>query len=205
MDCVGMLRPGKAIATRFAGVVFRSRLEANAALLLTSIGIRWQYERTSFLLNTGDHFAPDFQGEQLGLWFETRGYLDPAGDRQIRGFASMIHEGRLGSDDFLVVGPGEARFFESHDRGFSADSPAMLARCLECGGHYFMGESGDYTCRGCGTGGGDGHVRDSRWLLGIVRGVITIDGLPTPKWIQIRRELELLPPSSTGDSMKLGF
>jgi hypothetical protein len=49
-----------AIETSYAGVRFRSRLEARWALFLDALNIRWEYEPEAFRLTEGDCYTPDF-------------------------------------------------------------------------------------------------------------------------------------------------
>ena len=65
----------KAIDTRYAGHLFRSRLEARWAVFFDHLGIPWQYESEGFQLPDGTHYLPDFllqtpQGERR--WVEVK-------------------------------------------------------------------------------------------------------------------------------------
>lgn len=48
------------IETRYAGCVFRSRLEARWAVFFNRLGIRWEYEPQGYVLN-GRPYLPDFK------------------------------------------------------------------------------------------------------------------------------------------------
>ena len=66
----------KAIETRYADCLFRSRLEARWAVFFTEIGIPWKFEPEGFALTNGrrylpDFFLPKFCGER-GLWVEVK-------------------------------------------------------------------------------------------------------------------------------------
>jgi hypothetical protein len=50
----------KAIETRYAGRLFRSRLEARCAVFLTALGCKWEYEPEGFELPSG-YYLPDFK------------------------------------------------------------------------------------------------------------------------------------------------
>lgn len=63
----------KAIPTRYAGHLFRSRLEADYACTFDSIGIAWQYETEGFELSNGMLYLPDFYLPQIRAWVEVKG------------------------------------------------------------------------------------------------------------------------------------
>jgi hypothetical protein len=54
----------KAIETEYAGVRFRSRLEARWAVFFDALGIRWEYEPEAFELSDGTRYLPDFRLHQ---------------------------------------------------------------------------------------------------------------------------------------------
>jgi hypothetical protein len=67
----------RAIDTRYAGRLFRSRLEARYAVLFDALGIKWDYEPEGFVLDDGSRYLPDFwlhsptsPGE--GFWVEIK-------------------------------------------------------------------------------------------------------------------------------------
>lgn len=61
----------KAIETRYAGCLFRSRLEARWAVFLDALGIRWDYEPQGFVLD-GVHYLPDFFLHRQQCWLEIK-------------------------------------------------------------------------------------------------------------------------------------
>lgn len=61
----------RALDTRFAGDLFRSRLEARYAVLFKGLEIDYQYEPEGFDLD-GDFYLPDFKLTRLGLWAEVK-------------------------------------------------------------------------------------------------------------------------------------
>ena len=73
----------KPIETRYAGRLFRSRLEARWAVFFDALGIRWDYEREGYELN-GIRFLPDFWLEHVtlrsetvsGVWVEIKPTMD---------------------------------------------------------------------------------------------------------------------------------
>ena len=51
----------KAIDTKYAGHLFRSRLEARWAVFFDCLGIHWEYEPEGYVLPDGVHYLPDFR------------------------------------------------------------------------------------------------------------------------------------------------
>jgi hypothetical protein len=62
-----------AIPTTYAGVTFRSRLEARWATFLDSHHITWQYEPETITLPSGAVYVPDLWLPELGTWIEVKG------------------------------------------------------------------------------------------------------------------------------------
>lgn len=65
----------KPIPTRYAGYLFRSRLEARWAVFFQVLGLRWQYEVEGLDLD-GVHYLPDFKitsrNGRLVQWVEVK-------------------------------------------------------------------------------------------------------------------------------------
>lgn len=87
----GVIRPGKSIPTEFRGIKFRSRLEANVAQFLLDIGLEYEYEAKSFLVD-GEHYCPDFYIPCMQQFIEVRGYESEASERTLD-FFSRSEEG----------------------------------------------------------------------------------------------------------------
>src|SRR5690606_12205441 len=69
-----MMARAKVIETVYAGIRFRSRLEARWAVFFDEIDIPWEYEPESFALRDGA-YMPDFRlGDFRGgpVWFEVK-------------------------------------------------------------------------------------------------------------------------------------
>jgi hypothetical protein len=56
-----MVKAIKAIDTRYAGHLFRSRLEARWAVFFDQIGLRWEYEPEGYVISDGTRYLPDFR------------------------------------------------------------------------------------------------------------------------------------------------
>lgn len=66
-----------AIPTLYRGTQFRSKTEARCAVLLDSLGIRWQYEPCMFTLPDGG-YRPDFWLIEPRQWLEIKGPQPPS-------------------------------------------------------------------------------------------------------------------------------
>lgn len=62
----------RAIATRYKGYKFRSRLEARWAVFFDHLGIRWDYESEGFELGNGLRYLPDFWLPDWDIWLEIK-------------------------------------------------------------------------------------------------------------------------------------
>lgn len=62
----------RAIPTTYAGVSFRSRLEARWATFFDALGIRWEYEAEGYEYESW-RYLPDFWLPDLGYWCEVKG------------------------------------------------------------------------------------------------------------------------------------
>lgn len=61
----------KAIQTRYKGYRFRSRLEARWAVFFDALGIKWEYEKEGYKLESG-LYLPDFWLPQVSMWAEVK-------------------------------------------------------------------------------------------------------------------------------------
>lgn len=66
----------KAIPTVYCGTKFRSRLEADWAATMDSVGLEWQYEIEGFQLSDGSWYLPDFYLPSAKAWMEVKGDHD---------------------------------------------------------------------------------------------------------------------------------
>lgn len=72
----------KAIETKYAGCLFRSRLEARWAVVFDRLGIRWEYEPEGFELDD-TRYLPDFRLPGMGgLFVEVKSSLENPSDFQ---------------------------------------------------------------------------------------------------------------------------
>lgn len=132
----------RAIPTLYEGVEYRSRLEADTAMLLDKLKIPHAYEPKSYLLKVGGHYRPDFAlwgGEQI---LEVRGYANAKGNAQIVGMCDEVFEGRHGSVGYFVLRTDDlgrataaTHFGHPHlpDRWASIGSYWAFEACERCG------------------------------------------------------------------------
>ena len=62
----------KAIETRYAGLRFRSRVEARWAIFFDACALEYEYEKEAYVLHCG-LYLPDFWLSTLGCWVEIKG------------------------------------------------------------------------------------------------------------------------------------
>jgi hypothetical protein len=118
----------KPIPTRYAGRLFRSRLEARFAVFFNALGIDWDYEPEGFALKAG-WYLPDFYLPNLdgGTWIEVK----PWGKGHYFGWGCgpALEDKRL--DEFADL---NERFFVAHglpdpnnsSGWFGYESPGLL-------------------------------------------------------------------------------
>lgn len=67
-----MARDIEARQTRYNGVTFRSKLEAQWAVFWDELGVKWEYEPETFKFRDGKQYTPDFWIVDLALWVEIK-------------------------------------------------------------------------------------------------------------------------------------
>lgn len=178
----------KAIPTFYKGVQFKSRMEAQCAVLFDKLGWTWEYEKYSLMLPSGTSFIPDFWIEGQWLLVECRGYKSDRGDQQIQEFAAMLaarNERRVGIGlapelelpnhngefyDFLVIGPDRCSLYKRE----WAPTAAIFCTCV-CG-KWQLAHGGD-ACQECLEVSGwlDG---DRSFQLTVKAGRLLLNGQP---------------------------
>lgn len=164
----------QAIPTEYAGVLFRSRLEAKWAEFFDDHGIAWAYEEQSFDLGDSVLYLPDFWLPEIRVFFEVKGVWNYSDVEKVRRLAhAMDPEGDwtpgVGwNADFPQVMVGmspvgvsfAAVSWKLHPMAWAPDS--RFRRCARCAKFTPSLVSGDWTCRACGESGrsmgfGTGH------------------------------------------------
>lgn len=97
------------LETLYAGVRFRSRLEARWAVYFDALGIAWEYEKEGYDLGGGLRYLPDFWLPQVRMWAEVkpREFSDVELDKARR----LVDV--TGWDCLLLVGVPEARTYDA--------------------------------------------------------------------------------------------
>lgn len=70
-----MARDIEAIRTKYNGVIFRSRLEAQWAVFWDELGVKWEYEPLTFKFPDGKQYTPDFWIADLAFTSLQSGYF----------------------------------------------------------------------------------------------------------------------------------
>lgn len=86
----------KAVPTTYAGIEFRSRLEARTAMLLNQHQLDWHYEAEAFELSDGTRYMPDFWLPKIGTYIEVKGQNVPGVEKAERFAADLTGENGRG-------------------------------------------------------------------------------------------------------------
>lgn len=165
-------RPLQAIPTLYKGIQLKSRMEAQVALLLDTLGWKWQYEPFSIMLPNGTAYTPDFLIEGHRFIIECRGYESDKGERQIDGFAGLVTARTGDYERYLVIREGQAQVTEWGGRTTNG-SVAFCARCRM----WFIGEQDAPKCPYCSDLSFDEMTIESR------QGQLLILGrIPSQHW-----------------------
>jgi hypothetical protein len=164
------------IPTRYNGILFRSKLEANWAEFFDWHKIKWAFEPEGFNLN-GVYYLPDFWLPEIKTIFEVKGILDKKDFGKLDALweATRPAEGAWHSPEILMVigsAPAGEQFtiyqgFHQSLDNLSYMHPAemcgrgVLSRCVKCGGWWFYEDAGRWNCRRCGAYDGDHFIYDT--------------------------------------------
>jgi hypothetical protein len=185
---------------------FHSRAESDVAYLWENLGLDWVYRPKRFILKNGDSHAPDFYLPSIRLWVDVMDSIDKISIPQVKGFCALIKDGRIdgkmlchdrrkrneiGLDyaDYLLIGPDGAAMVEYQHRphrrlpirehGFISEATFLC--CAHCGKWFFVGHTGDTSCRHCGT---EDYLRAKHeTALNLERGTLLVDSLPVAAWV----------------------
>ncbi len=147
----------KPIATRYGGLLFRSRLEARWALFFDRLHIPWEYEPQGFDVG-GRPYLPDFLlGLGRILWAEVKPSVgaDPDGEERWRSFLDAQPEGTRGVLLTPMTGQGQQfltveKCGERGDFQLAEDECHMWLSCSE-GYHFDLQQLGSTAgCAQCG-------------------------------------------------------
>ena len=134
----------QAIPTSYAGMDFRSRLEADYATTFDGISLPWQYEPEGFQLSDGTWYSPDFYLPSARAWLVKGDHEE--GINKVEQFAADLWEA-AGQPEYdspdapmvILSRPAKALWFEvlGHDtpsflgvRGSAKATPSALLAAL---------------------------------------------------------------------------
>lgn len=158
-----------AVPRRYAGVNFRSTLEADWASTLDDIGILWEYEPATITLPSGTTYIPDFFLPELGTWIEVKGPGVPRIEKAIE-FAETVacSCGRAGrcvrrECQMVLIGLPPVKGRHTYRRvacwtSAAGDWPCLM-RCFACRCHFWEKGRSKPACRNCG------QVTDFYWQV----------------------------------------
>jgi len=144
----------KSIPTLYKGTQFKSRLEADMALVLDRLEIKWEYEPQSFLLPSGTHYWPDFYLPELKTYIETKGIVTPQVEEVMKEFSILI------KGVIILIGRGVMVFYDGEEGGGYGKQQVQLNICSKCKKVCFTGMAGSYACRACNYHDGDHDVHE---------------------------------------------
>jgi ribosomal protein L37E len=148
----------QSIPTRYNGITFRSKLEAQWAKYLDYWHIRWDYEPEGYVFRDGTKYLPDFFLPESRTFLEVKGLMDQEDWHKVE---LLTHE----SGRPVVIGYAMGQFracdlWEDGHYELSEMADSALIRCRQCGRMSFIGTNGSWRCRCCGAYDGDGHIRE---------------------------------------------
>jgi hypothetical protein len=158
----------KAVPTTYAGIEFRSRLEARTAMLLNQHQLDWHYEAEAFELSDGTRYLPDFWLPKIGTYIEVKGQNVPGVEKAERFAADLTGENGRGfaadpdgqvdrewmhPTHMVIIASLGTRFAAPGERlsvvnALGASVVAM--ECSSCRTRQWL-NIGGFVCRACGT------------------------------------------------------
>ncbi|HOM71705.1 MAG TPA: hypothetical protein PLP86_05610 [Armatimonadota bacterium] len=145
--------------TYYAGVYFRSRTEARWAVFFDTLGLRWEYEPETYILDDLD-YAPDFFLPDVGCFVEIKGVKPNQTEKDkarklVDAFGMPVY---IFTGDFTVPitdrTPGAWAFMQCKDpfnpdwHGVNEDDYYFWCECPNCGmyGIHYQGRSDRLPC-----------------------------------------------------------
>ncbi len=177
----------KAIDTRYAGHLFRSRLEARWAVFFDHLQLRWEYEPEGYELPDGTRYLPDFRltnpsGSQR--WVEVK----PAhitSDPKFTSFWLALHPDGVCNDttDAAMVSGSPLEWLQAGN--------SICPRCGMPHGTRFANGVTEFLCDPCDweTPCGGGHSPEATGIRGIAwkphKGWIELDCVEADRFARI--------------------
>lgn len=153
----------RAIRTRYNGILFRSKLEAQWAKFFDSLRIPWIYEPEGFLFSDRTMYLPDFYLPDSKQWFEVKGVMDDIDKHKIEMLCRESgHDVVVGyaNGEFDMCNLGAWHDYDEDVIDFTwySKRDTYINRCSNCGKYSFMNAIGSYRCQCCGEHDGDHYT-----------------------------------------------
>lgn len=137
----------------YAGVQFRSTLEADWACTLDHYGIAWDYEPEKVTLGSGSRYWPDFRLPDLKTWIEVKGPAVPRTEKAVEYAEEMLSQGWIVLMGFTPARRSLSpylweRYLQWND---AAGYDSRFAMCQECSAWQWLRPQLSLRCRRCGA------------------------------------------------------
>jgi predicted RNA-binding Zn-ribbon protein involved in translation (DUF1610 family) len=135
----------------YAGVQFRSTLEANWAATFDGWGIHaWSYEPLAVELSNGEKYLADFYLTEQRVWAEVKGPHNERIDKPRRMQREFDEIANIVLPPLVVILRAPIRERATWESA-SPNQDIVLRECKTCGHTVFMDAHGDWRCRMCRT------------------------------------------------------
>lgn len=155
------------IPTRYNGILFRSKLEANWAEFFHRHKIVYAYEPEGLNLD-GLLYLPDFYLPELRTIVEVKGIMDTT-DRdkitRLKAHCDPEEEWIWEAPQLMMCAPPSGISFDIlvEDQAFTyprVSHETIMAKCGKCRHWYFYNEHTSFACRYCGAHDGHHHIAE---------------------------------------------
>lgn len=137
----------KPIPTLYAGIEFRSRLEARWAMYFDLLGVEWIYEIEGFILKSGC-YLPDFYLPKFKVFCEVKPYEYKIEERWTEftstGMKLILLYGKVHSGPFKIIGADFGYCNIPHE-------DSILVNGNELCGDIDLGEENEQFCDECNS------------------------------------------------------
>lgn len=141
----------KAIRTKYKGILFRSKLEAEWAKFLDYLNIEWIYEPEGFVFSNGITYLPDFYLPMQDCFLEVKGIMNEIDYAKIKTLATETKKS-------VVIGESGGRFSiveNEYNWGWKDENEVFwfegfntwLGKCNACNKYSFFNNCGSWMCR----------------------------------------------------------
>lgn len=132
------------IKTKYKGILFRSKLEAQWAKFFDAHEIDWQYEVEGYDLGDKIYYLPDFYLPQQDCFFEVKGVMNDFDLEKIEKLHKFTKK-----DIFIGYGNGSVDEYSVSCGFIKYDNETTFEKCPECARYFFSDTRGFHGCRIC--------------------------------------------------------